>query len=483
MNDNKKIGFNAVLNTLRNLLKILFPLITFPYVSRVLGVTGLGAYNYSLSVVGYFSLFAAFGVNSYAVREGGRIKNNKVLLEKFISEMFSINIVTTIISYSVLIICLFQLQALDNYIGLIVILSIQIAFETLGLEWLFVLLADYQYITIRTIIMQIVSILALFVFVKSKEDILIYAIIAVGALSGANIINYLKARKIYNFQFTTNLNWCTHKRGLLIIFINIITASVYCTMDTTFLGYLCGDYSTGLYIMPNRIFDTVKGIIVGGFVVAVPKIVEYIGNNQIDAYTELANTVYKFLVSIIVPSVVGIIMLSQEIVTVIGGQSYAPSGLTLMIISMALFFNIIANFWGQCVLLPFRLEKGLLVSSIFATTVNAVLNFVLIPRFQQNAAALTTVLAELVTCYIQYLYGRKFLKLNITMAEIGKIVCGTILMAILICFANGMIRNIYINLLFVVFISAVFYFFVELFVKNEVVLALVRSIGRRKTNG
>ena len=154
---NKSLGINAVLNGIRSVLNLLFPLITFPYISRVLSISGMGIYNFSGTYVNYFILIAGLGISTYAIREGAKYRDNLEKIEKFSDQIFSINIISTLVAYILLAISLIIFKNLNNYISCILIFSIQILFTTIGVEWIYVIYEDYTYITIRSILFKIIS--------------------------------------------------------------------------------------------------------------------------------------------------------------------------------------------------------------------------------------------------------------------------------------------------------------------------------------
>ena len=139
----KSLEINMILNAIKGIMRIIFPLITFPYVSKVLGVEGVGKYNFASSMVGYFIMFAGLGISTYAIREGAKIRENKQKSNQFISEIFSINLFSTLISYLLLAVLLCVWPVLQNYTILILILSIQIGFTTIGVEWIYSIFEDY----------------------------------------------------------------------------------------------------------------------------------------------------------------------------------------------------------------------------------------------------------------------------------------------------------------------------------------------------
>ena len=168
----RSLGLNAFLNGLKSVLNLIFPLITFPYVSRVLSIKGIGIYNFSNTYVSYFVLIAGLGIATYAVREGAKYRNNNEKINEFASQVFSLNIISTIVAYILLFISLIIFKNLYNYISCILIFSLQILFTTLGTEWIYTIYEDYAYITIRSIIFKIISII-LHIFC-SKIFILLY---------------------------------------------------------------------------------------------------------------------------------------------------------------------------------------------------------------------------------------------------------------------------------------------------------------------
>ena len=198
----RSLGLNAFLNSLRSVLNLIFPLITFPYVSRVLSVNGIGIYNFSNTYVSYFLLIAGLGITTYAIREGAKYRNNKEEINRFSSQVFTINIYSTAVAYVLLIGSILIFKNLNNYVSCILIFSLQILFTTLGTEWIYTIYEDYTYITVRSIIFKIISIILLFLLVKKPEDYLIYAAITVLSAVGSNLLNFIHARNFVHIRLT-----------------------------------------------------------------------------------------------------------------------------------------------------------------------------------------------------------------------------------------------------------------------------------------
>lgn len=435
----KSLGINAFLNSLRSILNILFPIITFPYVSRVLQVKGIGIYNFSNSIVSYFSLIAALGISTYAVREGAKIRDNIHEISQFASEIFTINIFSTLISYILLFLCLFAFSKLHNYAACILIFSLQIFFTTIGTEWIYQIYEDYGYITLRSIIFQILSLVLLFIFVRGPQDYLKYAVITIFSAVGANIFNFIHARQFCRIRVVWHFNWRVHLAPILIIFGANIASMIYVNSDITLLGLMKSNYIVGLYSVSSKIYQIVKTLIAALLMVTIPRLAMLFGKNRLKEYKSILFSLTNTLVLIALPASVGLVMLSKEIVLLISGKEYLRATNSLAILSLAYIFSILAWILTDCVLIPSKREKYVLRSMGSSAILNVLLNIILIPPMNEDAAALSTVLAEMCMFIVNYHYvkdlvsdiftSRKFFK-NLMDSFVG---CIGIVIVCLLC--------------------------------------------------
>lgn len=435
----KSLGINAFLNSLRSILNILFPIITFPYVSRVLQVKGIGIYNFSNSIVSYFSLIAALGISTYAVREGAKIRDNIHEISQFASEIFTINIFSTLISYILLFLFLFAFSKLHNYAACILIFSLQIFFTTIGTEWIYQIYEDYGYITLRSIIFQILSLVLLFIFVRGPQDYLKYAVITIFSAVGANIFNFIHARQFCRIRVVWHFNWRVHLTPILIIFGANIANMIYVNSDITLLGLMKSNYIVGLYSVSSKIYQIVKTLIAALLMVTIPRLAMLFGKNRLKEYKSILFSLTNTLVLIALPASVGLFMLSKEIVLLISGKEYLRATNSLAILSLAYIFSILAWILTACVLIPSKREKYVLRSMGSSAILNVLLNIILIPPMNEDAAALSTVLAEMCMFIVNYHYvkdlvsdiftSRKFFK-NLMDSFVG---CIGIVIVCLLC--------------------------------------------------
>lgn len=394
VNEKKSLGLNAFLNGMRSILNLVFPLITFPYISRVLSVTGIGIYNFSNTYVNYFILIAGLGIATYAVREGAKYRDKKKKIEEFASQVFSLNLIATIIAYILLLLSLILFKKLNNYISCILIFSLQILFTTLGTEWIYTIYEDYAYITIRSIIFKIISIILLFVLVRRPSDYLWYAGITVFAGVGSNIFNLIHARSFITIRLTLNTNWQTHLRPILIIFASAVAVTIYVSSDTTILGLLKNNYAVGIYSTSVKIYSIAQSLLSAILTVTIPRLAMLWGQKRRREYDSVLTRVINTLGLLVLPASVGLIMLSRQVVLIIAGHKFLPSVNSLRIITWAIIFSIFAWIFSDCVLIPAKREGKVLRNTLITAAINVALNFLLIPTMSYDGTSLSTVLAE-----------------------------------------------------------------------------------------
>lgn len=410
MDRNKSIAKNTILNAIKTTLSIIFPLITYPYVTRVLHAVNLGKVTYAQSIVSYFALIAALGVNTYAVRQGAKLINDPKKLGIFCSEIFTTNIITTIISYLLLIACVFALPKLQEYSCLIFILSTSICLTTIGVEWINVIFEDYWIITIRSIVVQLINIVLLFFVVKTENDYYRYACLIVLTSGIVGLWNFIYCRRYVKIKITLHPNFTYHIKPLLVFFASNLAISVYCYADTTMIGLMIDDKAVGIYSVAVKAYTVIKTLLASIYTVCIPRLAIYFGKNERDRFSELVNNVLSCLILILLPAMIGIIVLAEPIVLFLGGTEYLAAVPTLRILSLALLFAIVGGVFSNCINIPIGKEKVTLVGTVVAALLNIILNLAFIPGFGQIGAAITTVIAEasvVIVCFVGNIEIRK----------------------------------------------------------------------------
>lgn len=470
---------NAFLNMTKQICAVIFPLITVPYVSRILQRENYGKYNFGNSIVSYFILIAGLGIVNYAIREGARIRNDRKKLNRFANEVFTINIYSTIIAYILLFIIVHFSAKLKLYQPLIFVQSLSIILTTLGADWVNSIFEDYLYITIRYIIIQCLAIVGLFIFVKGPEDYIKYAAITVFASAGGNILNIFYIRKYVHLIWVKNCNFFTHIKSIMLLFFNSIATTIYVNSDTTILGFLQNEASVGIYSLSTKIYLVIKQVLNAIITVSLPRISAQLANGDESGFIKLSNKIMDALCTIIFPTIVGLFILSKECILIIGGEQYVEGVNALRILSISLGFAVLASFYCCAIMLPFRQEKMCLMASTISAVINIVLNFLIIPVLNYNGAALTTLIAEAVAFFVYWRWSKKYPKVGCSRSIILSTVVGCFGI-IIVCFVvKRIMTGLYLTTACAVFFSIIIYFLIQIIMKNNIILDIIRTIGKR----
>lgn len=474
-----RITKNALLNVTKTVLGILFPLITYPYVTRILGVNNLGIYNFSFSFLSYFLLLAGLGISTYGIREGTQYRENRQQIELFVSELFSINVISTLVSYALLLFLLVLIPFLGPYRKAILILSIEILLTTLGVSWVCNIFEDFFAIAIRTIIFQLLSLVLIFSFVNTVHDLYKYLFILVLSNSGANIVNFFYIRRRYcKFHFTKRMAWKTHLKPILIIFSTMVAITVYVSSDTTMLGFMTNDYQVGLYGTAVKIYTIIKNVLAAILLVLIPQFTLMFAKGDKDQTNELFSKVFNILTTLMLPICVGLFSLSEDVVLLISGNEFIGSASPLRLLSIAVAFSLYAYMYTQCVLIPTKKEKIAFRATIISASVNIVLNFVMIPIWGINAAAITTIIAEFITFGISFFYSRKTVNLCGVNRNLITTIVGCVCVLVVCTLCRG-IDSLYLRILASVLGSVIIYSAALLISQNPVLKQIQEMVLNR----
>lgn len=482
----KSVKSNAILNTLKTICSTIFPLITVPYATRILKAYNYGKVGTSNSIISYFLLIAMLGIVTYAQREGPAIRDSKEKFTMFASELFSINVYATIVSYICLFVLIYLSNKLKSYKPLLFIQSIQIILTTIGADWINTIYEDYFYVTIRYIIVQCVSLLLLFLFVRTPRDYLIYALIMSLATTGGNIFNVFYIRRYCKLRLLSLKKCSKHIKPIMKLFAVNITMTVYVSSDITILGLLIGNKDAGIYQLSAKIYTMIKQMLVAVFSVAMPRLSYYLGVENDESYINLLKNIFRSIVTLVFPLMAGLFILSPKLLMILGGKEFIIGDLSLKILSLATFASLFSYFFANCILVLFRKDNIFLIATMASACINVTLNFILIPIFSYNGAALTTLLAEIIMLFI-VIYNS--MNIELIQKNIKSIfydlrvfissLIGCVFIVIICVFLDKLIVAPLINVLVSFVISSIGFVIIEIILKNQFVINSIESIKRK----
>lgn len=464
------IKYNALMNIVLTLSNIVFPLITFPYISRVLSPEGVGITNFFFAIGNYSVLIATLGMGTYGIRQISKSRNDKEELSKTMQELIIINLVMSLFVLSILIILTFFIEKFNNELGLVIITCLTVLSSVFSLGWLYSGLEQYDYITKRSLFFKIISLILIFILVKDREDYIVYSSITLFSTLGSNVMNVYHSRKYVSFKLKKNLKFKKHIKPILYLFSSLLAVNVYTNLDTVMLGFVNGDEAVGLYSVASKIKWLLLMLITSGSAVLLPRLSLYASNKERDKFNKILKDTTSLILMISVPMAIYFIFMAKDSIKLLGGESFLEATFTMQILMPILIISGFSNIMGNQILLPLNKEKYFMYAVTVGAIINLILNVFLIPIYGISGAAIATLVAEFGQMSIQWKFSKDYLRENISINTILNIIFSVTISSIfLYLLLDSLNYSAFINLV----ISSVQFFctyVVALFVLREKIL-------------
>lgn len=394
------------MNAILTVSSFVFPMITFPYASRVLLVENYGKVTFATSVLTYFAMFAALGIPNYGIRACARVRDDKVKLSRTAQELMIINLITSAITYVAFFVSLIFVKRFQQDSTLLIINSVSILLNTLGVTWLYSALEQYSYITVRNIVCKIISIILMFIFVHNPSDYVIYGAIAMVASGGSNLLNFLNLRKCIILKPLGNYHFKQHLKPIFIFFATSVAISVYTNLDTVMLGFMTDDIQTGLYGASVKVKNLLTGVVSSLGNVLLPRLSLYVSNQESDKFYETLSKVLNFLLLISLPLTIYFVFYSRTSILLFSGAEYEGATLPMQLLMPTVFLIAISGLTGNQMLVPLGRERVVMTSVICGALVDFGLNWLFIPKWGAAGAAAATLVTEFVVLAVQLFFLR-----------------------------------------------------------------------------
>lgn len=473
----KNIFYNALLTT----SSLILPLITFPYVARILAPEGIGQINFANSFIQYFVIISSLGIPFYGIREIAKHKNDIELRSKILFELFIIKLICTIFAIIIYLLLIFTIPKFNDNLPYYLLGLGTIIIGIFDLNYFFSALEDFKYITIRTIFFQILSVIAIFVFIKSKETVLIYFIIPILINLFNTIVNINYILRFIDFNaIKTELHLRYHLKPLLFMFSIMFFTSIYNLLDTTILGFLAKNIHVGYYSVALRINRIPLALIAVLVPVMLPRIsLEFKNGNYIEIKRLISKTI-QFVILLGVPIMVGLYVTAPEIISLFSGKEFAPSIITIRIMSpIPLIIGITMNFSTQ-LLIPMGKEKQLLFAVIVGTFSSLLLNFILTPILQHNGAAISNLVTEIIVLITCYFFVIKHIKVIIPYKQIIINIILCIPFGVFVYISRYFLSSPILILFFSVSVSILYYLIIQIIMfKNSIIIEFKEIVQKK----
>lgn len=407
----QSVKVNYILNLINTGTQMLFPLITFPYVCRVIEADGIGQINFFQSIISYISLFTCLGIPMYAIREIARNRSDVVQMNRTAMEILLLHSMLTLVGYAIVAILCLTVPQIQVNIPLFLILSLTIFFTAIGCEWFYQGIEDFKYITIRGLIIKTVSVVLLFIFVKSKTDLLYYGCYTVFGVLGGNIFNFFRLRKYIHREniIFSELHIKRHIKPVLKVFSFSVVTSIYLQLNTVLLGFLKNALAVGYFAAATKVMQMLLTMSVCLGSVMMPRASHLIAENKEAEFNRLIQKSYDFTLAIALPMTIGLIFCAPSLITALCGVKFEHSILPSQIIAPIILMVAISNVFGIQVLFPKGKINIVTLCCGIGAVADLILNLCLIPFFSYIGTSIAYLGAEVATTVSMYFIGRKYI--------------------------------------------------------------------------
>lgn len=393
---------NFLYSTLLTSANYIFPLITFPYVSRVLGAEYIGLCSFIDSIINYFILFSMMGMNILGIREIAKVKNNKLLLSKVFSSLFLLNLITTAVMMIVLAIVTFVVPKLHQNYDLMIIGGAKLLFNFLLIEWFFKGIENFKYITIRSVVVKIIYVISVLLLVKRREDYSVFFLLTTMMVVINAIVNLNYSRRIIRIT-CKGLEINKFIKPFFVLGIYCLLTSMYTTFNVSFLGFVTSDIEVGYYTTASKLYSIIFSIYTAFSGVMLPRMSSLISEGNFQEFKILVDKSYSFLLLLAVPLVIFSVFSAPGIILLIAGQGYEGAIIPMRIIMPMMIFIGFELILIEQILMPMRKDKAILLNSVMGAIVGLLLNLLLVPTMGSIGSAIVKNSSEFVVlCLAQY---------------------------------------------------------------------------------
>lgn len=409
-----KLVKNYIYNTLYQMLVLIAPLITTPYISRVLGVTNIGIYQYSQSIANYFVLIGAVGTSLYGQREIAYLQDKPTERSKAFWEIEIFRLFTTAVCSTIyyVVFCTH-----GSYPQIYAILTIEVLATAIDISWLFMGMENFKITVIRNTIIKLTGIVCVFVFVKGPEDLGIYTMCVTAPLFIGNLSLWFSLKKYLVKTGLTVSELISGIKGRLkpifVLFLPQVAMDVYLLLDKTMIGIFGSNIDqVGYYSQGQRIVKLILMVVTSLGTVMLPTMSAYFAKGDNEGIVKSVKTAFRFIYMLSFALLFGLCAVAPRFVPIFFGEGYDPVALLMIIISPVLVIIATSNVIGKQYLIPTKQQKAFTMSILAGAGVNFILNIILIHFWDAVGASVATVIAEITVTAVQCWYVRKQLPLK-----------------------------------------------------------------------
>ncbi|MBR2023323.1 MAG: flippase [Clostridia bacterium] len=465
----KSIAVNSIFNIAYKLITAVYPLIAVSYLSHIVGSDKVGAINYAQNIVSWFVIIAALGLPTYGTKEIAKVADDKDKRSQLFCDLFTVNFLSTSIAVLAYVALIFAVPRFANEYVLYAVAGAQIVLSYINVDWFYQGMEEYKYISIRSTVIKLISLIALFIFVRTPDDYIAYVVLHVVAIAGNNVFNIVHARKYICVRGKKPSVW-KHVKPVIVLLIASLAIEAYMMIDTLMLGIFHDDTVVGCYSNAMKLTRMVNTLCSAIGAVLLPRLSVTFSSGDKTQFNTLVNTALKVMLLLAIPATVGMVVLSDEIVLLLFGSTFGQSVPVLKVLALMVPVVVFNTMLGMQVLVTADMEWKYILSVGIGAVVNIVSNAIFIPRFGGVAAAWTSLASEVVVLTAYLIFTRKIVRIRIELWYWFSVALPLALYVLAYYFGLSKIpSDAWLAVVINVAVCCVLYFGLGLLLKNEAV--------------
>lgn len=475
----KSIAKNAFFKLLLNLFNVIVPIIIGPYVARKLGSDLLGTINFAQSINGYFYIFASFGIYNYGLREISRKRENEKEIRQTFTSLFIFTIITNTLFGIIYIVFISTMYGGQDVATAAMILSGIFLFNIFYTEWVNEGLENYDFISIKTIFVRIAYLILLFIMVREANDWKSYVFLLVFSIAANNVLSFIYIKRRIKFDFS-NIELKKHIKPMFFVVILSNANILYTQLDKIMLGEYVNKSSVSYYVMAQNVITIVNSIALTIITVSLPRLSNYLSNNEENQYIYLVNKLAKYLFYFLFPMSMGIAVLGKEIMFFYGGNDYIEAGSVLIVFGVYMITMGYEYILSNQVLYLKKKEKIQVRLLFTGGVINLALNYSLVKLgwFNAENSVITTMIATCIFFVMEYIYIKNVMKLKINLFGFDKL--KYLLISLVFIPITMIIRNFISNYILVIIVgilvNIIYYFVILLISKDKLTFEIIAIV-------
>lgn len=467
---------NFIYSSILTVSNFIFPLLVFPYISRVLGVNNIGICNFIDSIINYFIIISMMGINTLGVRLSSKYRNNRYMLNKAFTNLFIITSICTVIIFISAVILIFYIPKLYIFKNLMFIGLFKILFTLFTFEWFFRGIENFKYITSRGLVVRILYVIAVFIFVRSENDIICYYTITVLTVIINSIIECIYIRNFVSFSFDKRMIKI-YIKPFFVLGVYTLLTSMYTSFNVAYLGFVAGEKQVGFYTTAIKLYSIWLALFSTFTGVMLPRMSILVNEKKFDEQNRLVKKSFDLLFTFSLPIIICASFFAPMIIRIIAGVGFEGAILPMRIVMPLILIIGIEEILIIQLLMPLKKDSAILINSLIGAFIGLALNFIFVSTYKSVGSSIVLLVSEISVLITSQFFIQKFIGFKFPFAKLFLQIIQNI-PTFLICLVTLYITGMNLSAMVISFIlCAIYFFIIKVFIlKNDIIISLLKSL-------